>query len=164
MVIHEYFKLFDEIFEKYGLEKIKTIGDAYLAVSGIPNSESDHAQKCVLAAKELMNIINKKYEEGGLFEIRVGISSGPVVAGIVGVKKFAYDIWGDTVNTAARMEQNSKPSKINISGSTHELIKNTISCTYRGKIAAKNKGMIDMYFVDQYLKSFPRYLPHTLCY
>jgi len=148
VVIHEYFKLFDEIFEKYGLEKIKTIGDAYLAVSGIPNSESDHAQKCVLAAKELMNIISRKHKEGGLFEIRAGISSGPVVAGIVGVKKFAYDIWGDTVNTAARMEQNSNPNKINISGSTYELIKNTISCTYRGKIAAKNKGMIDMYFVD----------------
>ena len=83
------------------------------------------------------------------FELRIGIHTVPIVAGIVGVKKYAYDIWGDTVNLAARMEQNSEAGKINISGSTYELVKDKIACTYRGKIQAKNKGEIDMYFVNR---------------
>ena len=82
------------------------------------------------------------------FKIRIGIHTGQVVAGIVGVKKYAYDIWGDTVNTAARMEQNSEEGKINISGATYELVKEEFDCVYRGKISAKNKGKIDMYFVN----------------
>ena len=85
------------------------------------------------------------------FNIRIGIHSGSVVAGIVGVKKFAYDIWGDTVNTAARMEQNSESGKVNISQSTFELIKDKFACTYRGQITAKNKGELNMYFVDKEL-------------
>ena len=100
------------------------------------------------AAIEIIEFIKQRNTADGHFQIRIGINSGQVVAGIVGVKKFAYDIWGDTVNTAARMEQNSTNGKINISGSTYNLVKNDFNCTYRGKIEAKNKGEIDMYFVE----------------
>ncbi len=146
--IHACFTAFDAIIERNGMEKIKTIGDAYLAVCGMPNEDSDHAKKTVTASLEIMDYINKRINEGGKFKIRIGINSGPVVAGIVGVKKFAYDIWGDAVNTAARMEQTSVHGKVNISGATYELIKDNFNCTYRGKVDAKNKGEIDMYFVD----------------
>jgi len=151
--IDKCFIAFDEIIEKHNLEKIKTIGDAYLAVSGLPNENKNHAVSIINAAKEILKFMdstnsvfgNKSKSRAG---IRIGIHSGPVVAGIVGVKKFAYDIWGDTVNTAARMEQNSEPGKINISNSTFELVKNHYKFFHRGKIDAKNKGMIDMYFVE----------------
>ncbi|MFZ4796703.1 MAG: adenylate/guanylate cyclase domain-containing protein [Bacteroidia bacterium] len=143
-----YFKGFDEIISKNGLEKIKTIGDAYLAVCGMPHETKDHAKRVIQAAKEIREFTHKRKNEGGLFEIRIGINSGPVIAGIVGNKKFAYDIWGDTVNTAARMEQNSEPGKINISESTYVLAKNDFSYIHRGKIKAKNKGDMDMYFVE----------------
>ncbi len=146
--LHIYFKNIDLIIEKYGLEKIKTIGDAYLAVSGLPIQRPDHAQKSILAALEILELVKARKNKGGLFDIRIGINSGPVIAGIVGIKKFAFDIWGDTVNTAARMEQNGISNKINISGSTFNLIRNDFHCNYRGKIDAKNKGEIDMYFVD----------------
>ena len=130
------------------MEKIKTIGDAYLAICGLPHPSKDHAKRTVLAALDIIKFINHHETQGGKFNVRVGINSGSVVAGIVGVKKFAYDIWGDTVNTAARMEQNSKNGKINISESTYQLIKNDFKCEHRGKIVAKNKGEIGMYFVD----------------
>jgi len=146
--IHHCFKMFDAITDKYGLEKIKTIGDAYLAVGGMPVLNANHAVNVTQAAVEIRDFIADRKRNGGLFEIRIGIHSGPVVAGIVGVKKFAYDIWGDTVNTAARMEQNSISGKINITSATYELIKSTFNCSYRGKLPAKNKGEIDMYFVD----------------
>jgi len=143
--IHRNFTGFDKIMEDNGLEKIKTIGDAYLAVAGLPNEDPDHALKVLKAAKEIQDFIRNENDK---FEVRIGVHSGPVVAGIVGVKKYAYDIWGDTVNTAARMQQLSDPGKINISASTFKLVKDKIACSYRGKIAAKNKGEIDMYFVD----------------
>lgn len=143
--IHTCFTAFDEITGRHGLEKIKTIGDAYLAVSGIPNSDSEHAIKAVRAALEIREWIATNQKT---FEIRIGINTGSVVAGIVGVKKFAYDIWGDTVNTAARMEQQSEAGKINISGTTFNLIQAKFKCIYRGKIQAKNKGEVDMYFVE----------------
>ncbi len=143
--IHKNFTAFDAIIERNGLEKIKTIGDAYLAVCGLPNEDTQHAKKVLLAAIEICEYTKNS---NGIFNIRIGINTGPVVAGIVGVKKYAYDIWGDTVNTAARMEQNSEAGKINISGATYQLIKNDFTCTHRGKIEAKNKGEIDMYFVN----------------
>jgi len=145
--LHHCFKAFDHIIEKYGLEKIKTIGDAYLAVSGLPNTNDDHACTAINAAIDIVQWVRNP-ENHCRFDIRVGLNSGPVVAGIVGVKKYVYDIWGDTVNTAARMEQNSGPGKINISGTTYAEIKNIHHCVYRGKIEAKNKGEIDMYFLD----------------
>jgi len=147
--LHHCFKAFDEIIGKYHIEKIKTVGDAYLAVSGLPKPEPDHAQHIVKAGLEIRDFMLRRRAELGdrTFEIRIGIHSGSVVAGIVGVKKFAYDIWGDTVNTAARMEQNSEVGKVNISGITYELVKDEFECTYRGKVQAKNKGEVDMYFV-----------------
>ncbi|OJV55801.1 MAG: hypothetical protein BGO31_17055 [Bacteroidetes bacterium 43-16] len=143
------FTAFDQIMEKHGLEKIKTIGDAYLAVSGLPVKNTDHALNAAAAALDILAFVaeRKKQVPYGL-NIRIGIHSGSLIAGIVGVKKFAFDIWGDTVNTAARMEQSSAPGKINISENTYHLIEQTFNCTYRGKLQAKGKGEMDMYFVE----------------
>jgi adenylate cyclase len=150
--IHTCFSAFDNILQKYRIEKIKTIGDAYLCASGLPVSNYTHAPDMINAAIEIRNFMLERKIEKELigeipFELRIGIHTGPVVAGVVGVKKYAYDIWGDTVNIAARMEQNSDAGKINISGVTYELVKAKFKCEHRGKIEAKNKGEIDMYFV-----------------
>ncbi len=148
--LHFCFKAFDGIVEKHGLEKIKTIGDAYMAVSGLPMASGAHAHNAARAAIEIRQFIQaRKQTNPDSFDIRIGLNSGPVVAGIVGVKKFAYDIWGDTVNTAARMESNSEPGKINISQSTFALINNDFTCIHRGQLMAKNKGEIDMYFLER---------------
>jgi adenylate cyclase len=147
-----FFKAFDEITTKHNIEKIKTIGDAYLCVAGLPEPMADNAKVMVEAAIEIRQFVEhlkKESEANGKvsFDIRIGLHTGSVVAGIVGLKKYAFDIWGDTVNTAARMEQSGVEGKINMSGATYELVKNKFNCTYRGKIEAKNKGEIDMYFV-----------------
>ncbi|HVZ55337.1 MAG TPA: adenylate/guanylate cyclase domain-containing protein [Chitinophagaceae bacterium] len=147
------FMAFDEVIEKYGLEKIKTIGDAYMCAGGIPARDDDHAEHIVRAALEIREYIrarNEKRRELGLepWEIRIGIHTGPLVAGVVGRKKYAYDIWGSTVNIASRMESNGEPGKINISSATYELVRDQFACIYRGKISAKNIGEIDMYFLD----------------
>jgi adenylate cyclase len=147
------FKAFDNIITKYNIEKIKTIGDAYMCAGGLPVSNTTHAVDVVNAAKEIQQFMQKHLQQRKNvnkepFEIRIGIHTGPVVAGIVGVKKFAYDIWGDTVNIASRMESSGEAGKVNISGSTYELVKENYNCIYRGKIQAKNKGEIDMYFVE----------------
>lgn len=151
--IDHYFKNFDEIITRYKIEKIKTIGDAYLCVGGLPIADSDNANHVVSAAWEMQEFVEKakaeRQQRGEIyFEIRVGIHTGPLIAGIVGLRKFAYDIWGDTVNIAARMEQHGEEGRINISSATHALVKDKFRCTYRGKVEAKNKGEIDMYFVD----------------
>jgi adenylate cyclase len=147
--IHECFKGFDEIIDKYQIEKIKTVGDAYIAVSGLPIANKNHATDIIKAAIEIRDFMLKRREEKQekTFELRIGINSGEVVAGIVGMKKYAYDIWGDTVNIAARMEQNCEAGKINISSSTYTLVNTHFDCKHRGKIAAKNKGEIDMYYI-----------------
>jgi adenylate cyclase len=147
--LHTCFKTFDGIVSKYGIEKIKTVGDAYIAVAGLPVADPDHAVKMISAALEIAAFVAHRKAQLGdrTFDVRVGINSGSVVAGIVGVMKFAYDIWGDTVNTAARMEQSSLPGKINISQSTYELVKDKFECVYRGEQEAKNKGVLAMYFV-----------------
>lgn len=145
------FKAFDEIIDKYDIEKIKTVGDAYLAVSGLPLPNANHAIDVIQAATEICAFITERKKKLGehTFDVRVGINSGSVVAGIVGMKKFAYDIWSDTVNIAARMEQSGEAGKINISEDTYQLVKDHFVCTYRGEIAAKNKGNLKMYFVEQ---------------
>ena len=147
-----YFSKFDEIIEKYKLEKIKTIGDAYMCAGGLPFPSDDHAKRMVLAAFEIAEFVDKiqkEVEKKNLnFNVRIGINTGPVVAGVVGSKKFAYDIWGDTVNIASRMESNSSLGKINISENTYLLIKDDFECEYRGEIDAKNRGMMKMYFVN----------------
>ena len=148
--LHTCFHAFDDITSKHGIEKIKTIGDAYLAVAGLPMADAKHAENAVLAAIDIRAFMLDRVARLGdkTFHIRIGLHSGSVVAGIVGVKKFAYDIWGDTVNTAARMEQNGEAGKINISQSTYELVKDKVKCTYRGEIGAKGKGMLQMYYAD----------------
>jgi len=147
------FKGFDAIIGKYNIEKIKTIGDSYMAAGGLPVKNKTHAADVVNAALEIRDFMDahkqQRMAEGKeMFEIRIGIHTGPVVAGIVGVKKFAYDIWGDTVNTASRMESSGEAGKVNISATTYELVKDKFTCSYRGKVEAKKKGMVDMYFVD----------------
>ncbi|MDH5413196.1 MAG: tetratricopeptide repeat protein [Flavobacteriaceae bacterium] len=147
-----YFSNFDKIIEKHGLEKIKTIGDCYMCAGGLPFETNDHSLKVVYAAFDIAQFMEKaknlNEEDIAHFDVRIGINTGPVVAGVVGIKKFAYDIWGDTVNVASRMETNSQAGKINVSENTYQLIKDTFDCEFRGEIDVKNKGMMKMYFVN----------------
>ena len=147
------FSEFDRIVTRHGIEKIKTIGDAYMCAGGLPVANASHPFDVISAGLEIIDFIeinkNERIQKGQpFFEIRLGIHTGPVVAGIVGIKKFAYDIWGDTVNTASRMESSGQAGKVNISDSTYALVKDRFTCVHRGKIEAKNKGLIDMYFVE----------------
>lgn len=147
------FKGFDSIIEKYNVEKIKTIGDSYMCAGGLPvanNTNPVDIVGCGIEICQFMQEYKLKCSESNqpFFEIRIGIHSGPVVSGIVGTKKFAYDIWGDTVNTAARMESSGIAGSVNISGVTYLHVKDHFNCSYRGKIEAKNKGLIDMYIVE----------------
>lgn len=158
--LHECFSAFDRIMELHGMEKIKTIGDSYMAAGGLPTPNTTHASDAIKAALEIRDFIEvgkaRKIEAGlPYFEIRIGIHTGPVVAGIVGLKKFQYDIWGDVVNTASRLESSGEVGKVNISETTYNLVKGMFHCTHRGKIEAKNKGEIDMYFVDGFLGTPP---------
>jgi class 3 adenylate cyclase len=152
-VLDECFRLFDEVIARHGLEKIKTIGDAYMCAGGLPMENNTHPVDTINAAFEMLEglrqlMAKKSPEQRAVFEMRVGINTGPVVAGVVGSHKFAYDIWGDTVNVAARLEQGGTAGKINISETTYQLVRDRYQCVYRGKLAAKNKGEIAMYFVE----------------
>lgn len=149
------FREFDMIIEKHQIEKIKTIGDSYMAAGGVPLRDKENPINCVLAALEIqqvMDVYKEKTQEQGsddFWQLRIGIHTGDVIAGVIGTKRIAYDIWGNTVNVANRMEMSGEPCKVNISGSTYDLVKPYFECTYRGKVPAKNKGEIDMYFVDR---------------
>ncbi|MDX2048666.1 MAG: adenylate/guanylate cyclase domain-containing protein [Chitinophagaceae bacterium] len=146
-----YFKGFDEITSKYGLEKIKTIGDSYMCAGGLPSADKSHAGNVMKAAKEMIELVkNAMNATDGLthFDIRIGAHTGPVIAGIVGIKKWQYDIWGDTVNIASRMESKSEPGRINISETTYHKIKDEFACIYRGEIEVKNRGILKMYFLS----------------
>lgn len=150
------FKAFDLISDKHKIEKIKTIGDSYMAAGGIPNPNEDSLKDIVLAGLEMQEFMIERKSQNSItnkpaFEMRLGIHAGPIVAGIVGVKKFQYDVWGDTVNTASRVESNGMAGKVNISESLYNLIKHE-ECflfQYRGNIYAKGKGEINMYFVEK---------------
>ncbi len=145
-----YFKKFDKIMTRYGLEKIKTIGDSYMCAGGLPIASQNHAKDTINAAKDMINIVRSQLQSQDdliHFEIRIGIHTGPVVAGIVGTKKWQYDIWGDTVNIASRMESKSGIGKVNLSETTYNEIKDEFPCEYRGKFEVKNLGLLKMYYL-----------------
>jgi len=153
--LNQCFLEFDHIIDRNNLEKIKTIGDAYMCAGGIPVANTSNPLDVVKAGLEIkayMDRMKAEREANGqdYWELRIGIHTGKVIAGVVGKNKFAYDIWGDAVNTASRMESSGEPGKVNISGDTYALVKDHFNCVYRGKVKAKNKGDIDMYFVESH--------------
>lgn len=143
------FTKFDEIMEENQCERIKTIGDAYLAVCGMPLPKKDHATRLTKAAVEMRSYLEEKNKSSNIcWQIRIGIHSGEIVGGIVGKKKYIYDIFGDSVNIASRMESNSIPMAINISEDTYNQIKDEFTCTKRESIEVKGKGLTNMYYVE----------------
>jgi len=169
--LREYFNAFDDILEKFYIEKIKTIGDAYMCAGGLPIRNRSHPFDIVLTALEIQRITsrindNKIAEGRHPWELRIGVHTGDLVAGVVGKKKFAYDIWGETVNIASRMESACEVGRINISGDTYEIIKDFFTCKYRGKIEARNIGKYDMYFVEgikpEYAKDTEGFVPNAI--
>ena len=151
--LDRYFIRFDEIIEGYNLEKIKTVGDSYMCAAGLRTDAPNNSVSIVLAGLEMQRFIHdanigKQIKGDIVWKLRVGINTGSIIAGVVGKKKFTYDIWGDTVNIASRMETSGEAGQVNISGASYLLVKDFFVCTFRGKISAKNKGNIDMYFID----------------
>lgn len=152
-ILDYYFTSFDEIISKYNVEKIKTIGDSYMLAAGLPKENPDNPLEIVKAALEIQQFVEKskverKKKNLPYFDARVGVHTGPLVAGVVGHKKFAYDVWGDTVNVASRLETNCEPGRVNVSASTYEYIKNNYKCEFRGIIPVKNRDDVGMYYVE----------------
>ncbi len=151
--LDECFSIFDGIIDRHGLEKIKTIGDAYMCVGGLPDANHTHAVDAALAAlamREAIARLKREHEarDEPYWDVRIGFHTGPLVAGVIGKKKFSYDVWGDTVNTASRMESSGEPGRVNMSGSSHETLKYLFDCEGRGRVKAKNKGEIEMFFLN----------------
>ena len=151
-MLHEYFSAFDQIAARYGLEKLKTIGDSYMCAGGLPERNPSHPVDAVMAAMEIANAVAELNSQYG-WSIRVGIHTGHVIAGIVGKQKFSYDIWGESVNYASRLESSSEPNRITLSGQTHSRVKDFFECEKRSDISAKGVGKVDMYFVNGFLPS-----------
>jgi adenylate cyclase len=150
------FSHFDELAERYGLEKIKTVGDCYMVAAGVPTPRSDHAHALALMALDMLEAMREHEVFGHLgLELRVGINSGPVVAGVIGRKRFLYDLWGDAVNTASRMESHGTPGRIQITRSTYELLAGEFECEPRGTIAVKGKGEIEAWYLTRPLDDRP---------
>ena len=147
-VLDELFSHFDALAERYGLEKIKTIGDCYMAASGVPSPRPDHARALALMALDMLEAMRPGGAMGDLgMELRIGINSGPVVAGVIGRKRFLYDLWGDAVNTASRMESHGTPGHIQITQATYELLRDDFECQPRGMVAIKGKGEMETWFL-----------------
>jgi guanylate cyclase len=146
-LLNEVFSKFDSLTEKYDLEKIKTIGDCYMVASGVPRSKTNHAQLLTSMAIEMRDFVTQNEFLGHKLDFRIGINSGPVIAGVIGQKKFSYDLWGDSVNIASRMESHGKHGSIQISQATYELIKNDFVCESHGSINVKGKGEMNVWFV-----------------
>ncbi|HEX3300406.1 MAG TPA: adenylate/guanylate cyclase domain-containing protein [Actinomycetota bacterium] len=141
------FSLFDGLVEQRGLEKIKTIGDCYMAAAGVPDPCTDHAQRAALLALDMRAAMDGATDGAGPLELRIGINSGPVTAGVIGRKRFLYDLWGDAVNTASRMESNGMPGRIQITRATYELVKDAFVCEERGTIPVKGKGEMETWYL-----------------
>lgn len=147
-ILDHLFSHFDELVERYGLEKIKTIGDSYMAAAGVPEPRPDHARAMALLALDMLHTMRSNSDIGGLgLELRVGINSGPVVAGVIGRKRFSYDLWGDAVNTASRMESQGTPGRIQITRATYELLGGEFECQPRGSISVKGKGELETWYL-----------------
>ncbi|MCF8211918.1 MAG: hypothetical protein K9K38_21310 [Rhodoferax sp.] len=146
--LNEIFAAFDDISDACGVEKIKTIGDSYMAAAGLPKPCADHAQRCVRAGLAMAHYIAQRNTTAAFkWAVRIGVHSGPVVAGVVGKRKYAFDVWGDTVNLASRMESAGEAGRVNVSAYTYDLVRDAFDCSYRGKLDAKGRGQVDMYFV-----------------
>jgi class 3 adenylate cyclase len=160
--LDSYFSLYDSIMDEYGIEKIKTIGDSYMCVSGLPVKRESHSVDCCLAALNLLHKMKEQKEPENVIEnidvnnwpIRIGIHSGPCISGVVGFKKYTFDIWGDSVNIASRMQKASDPGKVNISEKSYDEVKEFFECSYRGKQEIKNIGKVSMYFLNRLKKKY----------
>jgi adenylate cyclase len=147
-ILDQLFSRFDALVEQHGLEKIKTIGDCYMAAAGVPNPLPDHARRAALLALDMRDAVATSAIAGeARCELRIGINSGPVVAGVIGTKRFLYDLWGDAVNTASRMESQSTPGEIQITRTTYELLKDEFVCRRRGTILVKGKGRMETWYL-----------------
>jgi class 3 adenylate cyclase len=149
-LLHDYFTAFDQIVARYRLEKMKTIGDSYMCISGLPMRNPAHPVDMVMAAFEMLEAVRQRQRPERLaqWKVRIGIHTGPVIAGVVGINKFAFDIWGDTVNYSSRMESSGEANRINLSERTYSRVKDFFACEYRGKVQTKEKRELDMYFAN----------------
>ena len=149
-LLHDYFTAFDQIVAHYRLEKMKTIGDSYMCISGLPLRNPAHPVDMVMAAFEMLEAVRERQRPDRLaqWKVRIGIHTGPVIAGVVGINKFAFDIWGDTVNYSSRMESSGEANRINLSERTYSRVKDFFQCEHRGKVLTKEKRELDMYFAN----------------